>query len=169
MVPGEFGKDGRRIPVKEPGSNFTLNIDMAIPAVSQYSDLPFVTKKDVELTDWGTFVVDSATQMTTQKGVYAGGDVARGSDVVITAIADGKVAAKSIDKYLGGKGILNSGEPIDIPNMRPDEANTIEHERFQMRYLEGEKRRTSFDEVAQGFHKLNAIAEAMRCLQCSKH
>ncbi len=169
MVPGEFGKDGRRIPVKEPGSNFTLNIDMAIPAVSQYSDLPFVTKKDVELTDWGTFVVDSATQMTTQKGVYAGGDVARGSDVVITAIADGKVAAKSIDKYLGGKGILNSGEPIEIPNMRPDEANTIEHERFQMRYLEGEKRRTSFDEVAQGFHKLNAIAEAMRCLQCSKH
>ena len=169
MMPGEFGKDGRRIPVKEPGSNFTLNIDMAIPAVSQYSDLPFVTKKDVELTDWGTFVVDSTTQMTTQKGVFAGGDVARGSDVVITAIADGKVAAKSIDKYLGGKGILNSGEPIDIPNMRPDEANTIEHERFQMRYLEGEKRRTSFDEVAQGFHKLNAIAEAMRCLQCSKH
>ncbi len=169
MMPGEFGKDGRRIPVKEPGSNFTLNIDMAIPAVSQYSDLPFVTKKDVELTDWGTFVVDSTTQMTTQKGVFAGGDVARGSDVVITAIADGKVAAKSIDKYLGGKGILNSGEPIEIPNMRPDEANTIEHERFQMRYLEGEKRRTSFDEVAQGFHKLNAIAEAMRCLQCSKH
>ena len=169
MVPGEFGKDGRRIPVKETGSNFTLNIDMAIPAVSQYSDLPFVTKKDVELTDWGTFVVDSATQMTTQKGVFAGGDVARGSDVVITAIADGKVAAKSIDKYLGGKGILNSGEPIEIPNMRPDEANTIEHERFQMRYLEGEKRRNSFDEVAQGFHKLNAIAEAMRCLQCSKH
>jgi len=169
MLPGEFGKDGRRIPVKEPGSNFTLNIDMAIPAVSQYSDLPFVTRKDVELTDWGTFVVDNATQMTTQKGVFAGGDVARGSDVVITAIADGKVAAKSIDKYLGGKGILNSGEPIDIPNMRPDEANTIEHERFPMRYLEGEKRRTSFDEVAQGFHKLNAIAEAMRCLQCSKH
>ena len=169
MMPGEFGKDGRRIPVKEPGSTFTLNIDMASPAVSQYSDLPFVTKKDVELTDWGTFVVDSTTQMTTQKGVFAGGDVARGSDVVITAIADGKVAAKSIDKYLGGKGILNSGEPIDIPNMRPDEANTIEHERFQMRYLEGEKRRTSFDEVAQGFHKLNAIAEAMRCLQCSKH
>jgi NADH-quinone oxidoreductase subunit F len=107
--------------------------------------------------------------MTTQKGIFAGGDVARGSDVVITAIADGKVAARSIDKYLGGKGILNSGEPIEIPHTRPDEANTIEHERFPMRYLDDEKRRNSFDEVAQGFHKLNAIAEAMRCLQCSKH
>ncbi len=169
MEPGEFGKDGRRIPVKQADSHFTLNIDMAIPAVSQYSDLPFVTKKDLELTDWGTFVVDSTTQMTTQEGVFAGGDVARGSDVVITAIADGKVAARSIDKYLGGKGILNSGEPIELPNLHPDEANTIEHERFPMRYLEDEKRRTSFEEVAQGFHKLNAIAEAMRCLQCSKH
>ena len=89
-----------------------------------------MTRKDVELTDWGTFVVDNSTQMTTQKGVFAGGDVVRGSDVVITAIADGKVAAKSIDKYLGGKGILNSGEPIELPNTRPDEANTIEHERF---------------------------------------
>ncbi len=169
MEPGEFGKDGRRIPVKQLDSHFTLNIDMAIPAVSQYSDLPFVTRQDVELTDWGTFVVDNTTQMTTQKGVFAGGDVARGSDVVITAIADGKVAAKSIDKYLGGKGILNTGEPIDIPHLRPDEANTIEHERFPMRYLDDDKRRTSFEEVAQGFHKLNAIAEAMRCLQCSKH
>jgi NADH-quinone oxidoreductase subunit F len=168
MEPGEFGKDGRRIPVKQPDSHFTLHIDMAIPAVSQYSDLPFVTREDVELTDWGTFVVDTATQMTTQPGVFAGGDVARGSDVVITAIADGKVAARSIDIYLGGKGILNSGEPIEIPNMHQDEANTIEHERFTMRYLEDERRRNSFDEVAQGFHKLNAIAEAMRCLQCSK-
>ena len=76
---------------------------MAIPAVSQYSDLPFVTKEEVEITEWGTFIVDEYTKMTTQKGVFAGGDVARGSDVVITAIADGKNAARSIDKYLAAQ------------------------------------------------------------------
>ncbi|MGV8092742.1 MAG: NADH-ubiquinone oxidoreductase-F iron-sulfur binding region domain-containing protein [Mangrovibacterium sp.] len=168
MQPGEFGKDGRRVPVKIPGTEFTLDVDLAIPAVSQYSDLPFVTKAELEITEWGTFVVDPVTQMTTQKGVFAGGDIARGSDVVITAIADGKNAAKSIDKFLGGKGILNTGEPIDIPRIHPEEGNTIEHERFPMRYLDPEKRKNSFDEVAQGFHKLNAIAEAMRCLQCSR-
>ncbi|MEL7588423.1 MAG: NADH-ubiquinone oxidoreductase-F iron-sulfur binding region domain-containing protein [Prolixibacteraceae bacterium] len=169
MTPGEFGKDGRRVPVKVPGTEFSLSIDLAIPAVSQYSDLPFVTKAELEITEWGTFVVDTATQMTTQKGIFAGGDIARGSDVVITAIADGKNAAKSIDKFLGGKGVLNTGEPIDIPRIHPEEGNTIEHERFPMRYLDAEKRKNSFDEVAQGFHKLNAIAEAMRCLQCSRH
>ncbi|MGE5448458.1 MAG: FAD-dependent oxidoreductase [Bacteroidales bacterium] len=168
MKPGSFGKDGRRMPIVIPDSTFTLNIDLAIPAVSQYSDFPFITKTEVGITDWGTFMVNPDTQMTTQPGVFAGGDVARGSDVVITAIADGKNAAKSIDKYLGGKGILNIGEPIELPTRRLEEGNTAEHERFQMRYLDLEDRKGNFNEVPLGFHKLNAIAEAMRCLQCSR-
>jgi NADH-quinone oxidoreductase subunit F len=168
MKLGKFGKDARRNPIIQQDSNFLLNIDLAIPAVSQYSDLPFITKEEVGITDWGTFIVDQYTQMTTQKGVFAGGDIARGSDVVITAIADGKNAAISIDKYLGGNGKLNTGEPIEIPVYATEEGNAVEHERFKMRYLEPENRGQTFDEVAQGFHKLNAIAEAMRCLQCSK-
>jgi len=168
MKPGRFGKDGRRVPVIIPDSNFMMDIDMAIPAVSQYSDFPFITKTEVGITDWGTFIVDSDTQMTTQAGIFAGGDVARGSDVVITAIADGKNAARSIDKYLGGKGTLNIGEPIDIPDKGIEEGITVEHERLQMRYLDLEQRQGNFEEVPQGFHKLNALAEAMRCLQCSR-
>jgi len=168
MKPGSFGKDGRRVPIVMPNSTFTIDIDLAIPAVSQYSDFPFITKAEVGITDWGTFIVNPDNQMTTQPGIFAGGDVARGSDVVITAIADGKNAAKSIDKFLGGKGILNIGEPIEIPTKKPEEGNTAEHERFQMRYLDLEQRKGNFNEVPLGFHKLNAIAEAMRCLQCSR-
>lgn len=168
MMPGTFGKDGRRVPVEIPDSKFKVDVDMVIPAVSQYSDLPFISKSEVGITDWGTFIVDPQSQMTTQAGIFAGGDIARGSDVVITAIADGKNAAKSIDKFLGGNGILNIGDPIEIPSRGVDEGTTVEHERFQMRYLDPEKRKYNFDEVQQGFHKLNAIAEAMRCLQCSK-
>ena len=168
MKPGRFGKDGRRVPIVIADSNFMLNIDLAIPAVSQYSDFPFITKAEVGITDWGTFIVNADTQMTTQPGIFAGGDVARGSDVVITAIADGKNAAKSIDKYLGGKGKLNLGEPIELPPKTNEEGIAVEHERLQMRYLDIEQRKNNFDEVPQGFHKLNAIAEAMRCLQCSR-
>jgi NADH-quinone oxidoreductase subunit F len=168
MMPGTFGKDGRRVPVEIPDSKFKIDVDMVIPAVSQYSDLPFISKAEVGITDWGTFIVNPQTQMTTQAGIFAGGDIARGSDVVITAIADGKNAAKSIDKFLGGNGILNIGDPIELPSRGVDEGTTVEHERFQMRYLDPEKRKYNFEEVQQGFHKLNAIAEAMRCLQCSK-
>jgi len=167
MELGEFDSDGRRRPKPIPGSEFTLPADMVIPAVSQYSDLPFIAKEEVEVTQWGTFVTDRDTLMTKLPGVFAGGDVARGSDTVITAIADGKNAAKAIDRYLGGKGDLNTGETIEIP-APSDEKELIEHERFPMKYLDPEERKNHFEEVAVGFHKLNAIAESMRCLRCDR-
>ncbi|MEA4888606.1 MAG: NADH-ubiquinone oxidoreductase-F iron-sulfur binding region domain-containing protein [Clostridiaceae bacterium] len=162
-----FDRDGRRKPVKIPGELVTFAVDLVIPAVSQYSDLPFVRPDEVEMTAWGTFVVDAETQKTTLEGVFAGGDVVRGADVVITAIADGKKAARSIDRYLGGDGVLNKGKPIAIPEP-VDDPELAEHERFAMKCLSPQARSRSFDEVFTGFHRLNAIAEAMRCLRCDR-
>ena len=167
MELGEFDLSGRRKPKVIAGSEFSIRADLVIPAVSQYADLPFVQKDELEVTQWGTFITHKETKMTNIPGVFAGGDVVRGSDVAITAIADGKDAAKSIDKYLGGTGVLNTGEAIDIP-LPTDEDEIIEHERFTMKYLDPELRINSFDEVAVGFHKLNAIAESMRCLRCDR-
>ncbi len=167
MELGEFDSSGRRKPKSIKGSEFSVKAEMVIPAVSQYSDLPFINKDEVEVTDWGTFITDQDTLMTKMKGVFAGGDVARGSDVAITAIADGKKAAIAIDQYLGGKGTLNTGEDIEIPKPT-DEKEILEHERFPMKYLQPETRINSFEEVAIGFHKLNAIAESMRCLRCDR-
>ena len=162
-----FDSDGRKKPREITGSEFTFDVDCVIPAVSQYSDLPFVGKDEVEATPMGTFVVDADTRMTSMPGVFAGGDVVRGSDVVITAIADGKKAAASMDRYLGGDGKLNKGEPIDIP-MNIDDTEVTEHDRFAMDYLDPEERKDNFDEVCLGFHRLNAIAESMRCLRCDR-
>ena len=167
MCLGDFDTSGRRKPVIIPGSEFTIEVDLVIPAVSQYSDLPFIDKNELELTQWGTFVVDPVSCMTKIDGVFAGGDVVRGSDVAITAIADGKKAAISIDKYLGGKGVLNTGESIQIPEPL-DEKELVEHERFLMKYLDPNIRKQGFDEVAVGYHKLNALAESMRCLRCDR-
>jgi NADH-quinone oxidoreductase subunit F len=105
--------------------------------------------------------------MTTMPGVFSGGDVARGPDDVIRAIADGKHAASSIDKYLGGSGKLNKGRAIEIPDII-DEDDIVVHERFPQELLPLEKRTCSFDEVVLGYHKLNAVAEAMRCLHCDR-
>ncbi|NLM20172.1 MAG: NADH-quinone oxidoreductase subunit NuoF [Peptococcaceae bacterium] len=167
LEPNGFDTDGRKKPKIIEGSNFTLKADLVIPAVSQSSDFPFVQMDEVEVTEWGTFVTDKDSLMTTMKGVFAGGDVAKGSDVVITAIADGKKAAASIDLYLGGRGLLNKGEAIEIPTPK-DEDEIMEHERFPMRIMDPEERKNSFGEVSLGYHKLNATAEAMRCLRCDR-
>jgi NADH-quinone oxidoreductase subunit F len=162
-----FDDSGRRKPKQVDGSDFVFAADMVIPAVSQHSDLPFIDPEEAELTKWGTLVTDPETKMTTIRGVFAGGDVVRGPDVAIQAIADGKLAARSIDRYLGGSGLLNTGEPIEIPTP-PDEKEVVEHERFAMRFRDPDTRKTNFQEVVVGFHKLNAIAEAMRCLRCDR-
>jgi len=162
-----FDSSGRKVPKDCEQENLKIDVDLVIPAVSQYSDLPFVSADEVEITKWGTFIVDKHTQMTTMEGVFAGGDVVRGSDAVITAIADGKKAASAIDKFLGGSGELNKGKHIEIP-MHYDESELVEHDRFEMHAVEPDKRKNNFDEVSLGFHKLNATAEAMRCLRCDR-
>ena len=167
MELGEFDSGGRRKPKLKPGAEFSLKVGTVIPAVSQSADLPFVNRDEVNLTRWGTFVTQKGTLMTSMVGVFAGGDVVRGSDVAITAIADGKQAAVAIDKYLGGEGALNKGEPIDIPPAS-DDGEVDEHPRFTMPYLDPEKRRDNFQEVACGYHRLNAMAESMRCLRCDR-
>jgi NADH-quinone oxidoreductase subunit F len=164
---GQFDSSGRRKSVPIEGSNFFIDVNTVIPAVSQYADLPFIKKTEIGVTPWGTFVIDKDTLMTTMKGVFAGGDVARGPDTVIQAIADGKRAATSIDKYLGGKGKLNKGNPIEIPK-NFDEDEIVSHSRFPVETLDYDKRHESFEEVVQGYHKLNAMAEAMRCLHCDR-
>jgi NADH-quinone oxidoreductase subunit F len=167
MELGEFDNSGRRKSVEIKGSNFILDVDYVIPAVSQYADLPFISKDEIGVTKWGTFIVDPDTQMSTMKGVFAGGDVVRGPDTVISAIADGKKAASAIDLYLGGNGELNKGAPIDIPNVFDDD-EVVAHPQFEMEMLSPEVRKQSFAEVVLGFHKINAIAESMRCLHCER-
>lgn len=167
MKPGDFDSRGRRKSVPVEGSDFFIDVDTVIPAVSQYSDLPFIKKTEIGVTKWGSFVIDTDTMMTTMEGVFSGGDVARGPDTVIQAIADGKKAAESIDKYLGGSGVLNKGVPIETGD-RADEDEVSALERFPVETLELDKRRESFEEVNLGYHKLRAIAEAMRCLHCDR-
>ena len=167
MELGKFDRSGRRKAVPVEGSSFSIDVDTVIPAVSQYSDLPFIKKSEIGVNPWGTFVIDDDTMMTTMDGVFAGGDVVRGPDTVIRAIADGKNAAISIDKYLGGKGKLNKGAPIDIPDNYSDD-EIVEHYRFQVNELDPATRRDSFDEVVLGYHRLRAMAEAMRCLHCDR-
>jgi NADH-quinone oxidoreductase subunit F len=167
MQLAEFDNTGRRKSKPIENATFKIDVAMVIVAVSQYSDLPFIKKEEIGVTRWGTFVVHDKTLMTTMDGVFAGGDVARGPDTVIQAIADGKKAAESMDKYLGGKGLLNKGMPIDIPSVS-DEDEIVALHRFPLDILDVENRKNSFSEVVLGYHKLNAMAEAMRCLHCDR-
>lgn len=162
-----YDSKGRPKPqaMKEP--EFVLPCDMVIPAVSQHADFPFISARDVETTAWGTLVTSRDSLMTSIEGVFAGGDLVRGPDTVIAAIADGKTAASSIDRYLGGTGVLNKGKPIEIPLPVSDD-DSAEYGRFPVEELPVDTRTQGFREVNKGYRKLFAVAEAARCLRCDR-
>lgn len=109
MKLGEPDESGRRRPIPIEGSNFTLEVDMVIDAIGTMAN-PIIANsaRGVEVNKWGYFKVDDKTRMTTCPGIFAGGDIVRGSATVISAVGDGKVAARSIDSYLSSGGSLRN-------------------------------------------------------------
>jgi NADPH-dependent glutamate synthase beta subunit-like oxidoreductase/dihydroorotate dehydrogenase/ferredoxin len=103
-VLGEADASNRRRPVEVPGTEFTLDVDTVIAAVSQ--GVRVEAGQDLALTRWGAIAAEEDTGATNVAGVYAGGDCTRGPSSVIQAVADGKRAAVSIDRYLSGDAAL---------------------------------------------------------------
>jgi len=104
MELGEPDESGRRRPIPKPGTEFIIDIDIAIVALGTRPN-PIIpsTTKGLELTRWGTIKTDEATGRTSKEKVWCGGDMATGAATVISAMGAGKRAAADIDAYLQRK------------------------------------------------------------------
>ncbi|MCC6253368.1 MAG: NADPH-dependent glutamate synthase [Ignavibacteriaceae bacterium] len=101
MELGEPDSSGRRKPIPIEGSNYILDIDMAMIAIGNGSN-PIIQKTtlDLQFNKWGNIVVNDETMATTKPGVFAGGDIVTGGATVILAMGAGRTAAKAINNYL---------------------------------------------------------------------
>jgi len=166
MKLGETDAGGRRRPEPVPGSEFERQYDTVLSAIGQRPDIPEtlgVEKHRSEL-----IVVDPDTLATSTEGVFAGGDVVSGPASVIEAIAAGKQAAISIDRYLGGTGnIAETLIPVEDKALLPAPEEAEEEQgRPRIASLARETRLTCFDLVELGLTEEQAQEEARRCLQC---
>jgi glutamate synthase (NADPH/NADH) small chain len=100
MQLGEPDSSGRRRPIPIVGSEFTIDCDLVIVAIGTGAN-PLLTKTTLglKLNKWDYIETDE-NLMTSIPGVFAGGDIVRGSATVILAMGDGKKAASSIRSYL---------------------------------------------------------------------
>jgi len=103
MELGEPDESGRRRPIVKPGSEFTIDCDVAIVALGTTPN-PLIasTTEGLKTTRWGTVVADEETGKTLKDKVWAGGDIVTGAATVISAMGAGKRAAADIDAYLRG-------------------------------------------------------------------
>jgi glutamate synthase (NADPH/NADH) small chain len=104
MELGEPDESGRRRPIPIRGSEFQVEIDVAIPALGARAN-PLLTKtmQDLEVNRSGYIVTEEGTGMTSKSGVFAGGDIVTGSATVISAMGAGRRTANAINEYLKWK------------------------------------------------------------------
>ena len=162
---GDPDASGRRSPVRIPGSEYVEEYDNIIAGIGQASDIP--AKFDVAV-NRGNIKANDKTLETSRKGVFAGGDIMTGPASVIGAIAQGRMAASSIDKYLGGKGQIEE-VLAPIEEMEPwfgEEADFSDKKHPAMPELEKAKCLGSFNEVELGYSGQAAVDEAKRCYKC---
>ena len=164
---GESEKDGRRRPIPIEGTEFDIDIDLLIPAVSQSPDISFLPEEiGLEISKWDRLSVNPETFETNVHGIFAGGDFVTGPRDVIRVIADGRKAALSIHTYLSGEVFEKSPPyftPIPEVQIEPD-LEKVPRQRIDT--LPIKERRSIVREVELGFSKEAAVKEALRCLQC---
>jgi glutamate synthase (NADPH/NADH) small chain len=101
---GEPGADGRRRPEPIPGSEEVMEADAVIIAFGfQPSPPEWLGEISVQTNDWDGVIAEEFQPFkfqTTNPKIFAGGDMVRGSDLVVTAIWEGREAAEGILDYL---------------------------------------------------------------------
>ncbi len=166
MELGPPDESGRRRPIPIEGSEFVIPADKLVVAIGQNHVVP--EKFDVETDKWGSIPVDKGTMMTSRDGVFAGGDVVSGPASVIKAISAGRRAAASIDRYLGGDGIIDQilvPRENDNPCIGSKESFAI-LKRAIRKTLPVKERLKGFHQVDFCFEEDTAVDESSRCLRC---
>ena len=172
MKLGEPDESGRRRPIPITGSEFIVDVDLAVPAIGQQPDLDFLGDAvgEYAITRQGNLNVDRVTYMTSRPGVFAAGDAIGQPLSVIDAIGTGKQAARGIDAYL--RGIKLEDElavdahqvPVARRELLPEEE--VPKPRHPMPTIPLAERLKGYAEVELGFDEATAVAEAKRCLSC---
>jgi NADH-quinone oxidoreductase subunit F len=171
MKLSDMDESGRRRPVPIEGSEFKVDVDTLILAISQEPDVSMlVGENGLKVSSWGTLEVDPETLVTNVEGIFAGGDVVSGPNTVTAAMSHGKIAAQMIDKYVCGEK-LERKYKVTRPAARVEAVELSEEEvkslkRPEMPTIPIDQRTASFKEVELGFGEAAAIAEAKRCLRC---
>lgn len=169
---GKPDESGRARPLPVPGSEFTLTATCVIAAIGQTVETGSFAAGTLALAQRG-IAVNPATLATNLEGVFAGGDAVTGADLAVRAVASGRLAAVSIDQYLGGRPVQGDPEMMTVLMAKMDEEELAEFfreieesPRAHMPELPVTERVRSFEEVELGLSDHAAVREAGRCMNC---
>jgi NADPH-dependent glutamate synthase beta subunit-like oxidoreductase len=152
------------------GNDYSLDVDAVIIAIGQSPDPSFAGDGGLDVSRRGTFVVDPDTMATNVLGIFAAGDAVRMPGTVVEAMAAGRKAAASVDRYLRGQNLkakASSGEK-EILRVKPETIPDffVRKARWDMPTLSPADATRSFAEAKLGYTLWEGVEEAKRCLNC---
>ena len=163
---------------KQDRSPAQLKADVIINACERKPDLTYfsethLSKPGFKMTPKGTLQADRFSQLAAAPNIFAAGDLHTGRATVISAVAGGRLAARSIHHLLTG-GIIQLPENMQqkvIPNsMLKDVRITDSLTRISIAEIPVATRRQTFvEEVINTIDHAQAQTEAQRCLQCGTY
>jgi NADH-quinone oxidoreductase subunit F len=167
---GDVDASGRHRPVPVPGSEFIVKLDTLIVAIGEKPQSEFLASMGLEIDKGSRIKADRKTLATNLKGVFAGGDLVTGPNTVIDAIAAGKKAAQSIDRYLRNEPLMRPATPklptVFIEPATVDEVEIENSTRAEPPSLAPSERIKNFREVTMVLPENLARSECRRCLRC---
>ncbi len=180
MELGEPDASGRRRPVPIEGSDFTIDVDYALAAIGQKTDVNFIDDINafaengkLQINKWGDIDARKDTLQTGIPSVFAAGDGVTGPATIIEAIAQARTASTSAHQYLMNLPIEPEKKPFtsrrdNFKKQVPQDytGRFIKQLREEMPTL-APGQRFNFKEVELGYQSENiARQETQRCLEC---
>jgi len=164
MTPGDFDASGRRKPMPTDEC-YEIPCDTVLLAIGERVDAQFLQDFGIVLNQNGAVQVNHFTLRTSIDKVYAGGDLVMGPATAVEAMADGKNAARQIDKALMGEDRFGRlfkkfDYPMQVP-MNPALAKKQTGIKLKVK-----ERHLNFKEISSGLSQNQAHLETLRCLRC---
>ncbi|MGR5238054.1 FAD-dependent oxidoreductase [Vibrio alfacsensis] len=147
----------------------TIAVDTVVFATGQV--VADITDGALEQTRGGRYVVDKQTLASSLEDVFVAGD-ACGGNIVIEAMALGRKAAMSVERFLTSRLLTEDRDfeqeysyqsRLDVPLPK----GTVDTPRLHGELRDAEERKQDFAQVDLGFTEEQIKQEASRCLQCS--
>ena len=167
MTLGEPDASGRSRPVEVPGSEFQEDCDVVIAAIGQETEP--CPGFGIQAGKGGRIQVREDSLLTSRPGVFAGGDCVLGPATLIDAVAQGRIAAAAMDRFLGGDGNIEEkllSQDWDTDPFLGREEGFNRTARFEPVFIARDKR-LGWDEVELGLDDATGRSEGQRCLKCN--
>jgi heterodisulfide reductase subunit A len=161
---------GRRRPVPEEGSEFTIPCDTVIPAIGQKPDIQWAAGlQELQFTARGTVKVNPVTCQSSLPYLFACGDIVTGPATVIEAVGMAHRAAAAMERFIDGDGLdtRDIGSDADTgSDWAPIDAAMTPLPRARPFLRRAPERMLDFDEVEAALTEDEVRREAGKCLNC---